>query len=414
MRRERLKAALNHQEGAVPIDFASTGVTGIHVSIVAGLREYFGLEHKPVKVIEPYQLLGFLDDDLKEALKLDTIGIFPPVTLFGFSLEGWKEWRTPWGQEVLVSQDFEIREDENSIFAYPKGDKNVPPSGHMPKTSFFFDTIIRQLDIVEDKLNPVDNFEEFGVVSDEQLDYYKKEIERADKKDLGVVTGLSGTAFGDIALVPAPFLKNPKGIRDITEWYISTVTRPDYIQKIFDKQLEYALLNLEKLHHEIGDKIDVLFICGTDFGTQNGTFCSIETYRKLWKPYYRQLNDWIHSRTSWKTFKHSCGAVFDFVEEFIESGFDILNPIQCSAAGMSPVALKQQYGDRIVFWGGGVDTQRTLPFGTPQEVKEQVLERCRIFSKNGGFVFNSIHNIQAQTPVENVVAMFEAVWEFNV
>jgi len=101
------------------------------------------------------------------------------------------------------------------------------------------------------------------------------------------------------------------------------------------------------------------------------------------------------------------------VEEFIDSGFDILNPVQCSAKGMSPVELKRKYGSRIVFWGGGVDTQNILPFGTPQQVREDVASKCRIFSENGGFVFNSIHNVQAMTPVENLVAMFETVWEFN-
>jgi uroporphyrinogen-III decarboxylase len=130
-------------------------------------------------------------------------------------------------------------------------------------------------------------------------------------------------------------------------------------------------------------------------------------------PYYRQVNDWIHKNTRWRTFKHSCGAVEKFILAFIESGFDILNPVQCSAAGMAPEALKQKYGRHLVFWGGGVDTQQILPFGTPQQVREQVLSRCQAFSQSGGYVFNTVHNIQAQTPVENIVAMVEAVREFN-
>jgi uroporphyrinogen-III decarboxylase len=125
------------------------------------------------------------------------------------------------------------------------------------------------------------------------------------------------------------------------------------------------------------------------------------------------MNGWIHKNTSWKTFKHSCGAVEKFMESFIESGFDIINPVQCSATGMDPAHLKEKYGDRLVFWGGGLDTQQTLPFGTPAEVRKQVLERCETFFKNGGFVFDTIHNIQALTPVENIVAMVDAVREFN-
>ena len=159
--------------------------------------------------------------------------------------------------------------------------------------------------------------------------------------------------------------------------------------------------------------MDVVFTCGTDFGTQTSSFCSVETFRSLYAPYYRKVNDWIHAHTNWKTFKHSCGAVEPFLGPLMEAGFDIVNPVQCSAAGMDPEQLKAKYGDRLTFWGGGVDTQRTLPFGTPAAVREQVLRRCEIFGRGGGFVFNAVHNLQAQTPVENIAAMFAAVREFN-
>jgi uroporphyrinogen-III decarboxylase len=117
--------------------------------------------------------------------------------------------------------------------------------------------------------------------------------------------------------------------------------------------------------------------------------------------------------TEWKVFKYSCGAVFDFMEEFIDTGFDSINPVQLSAAHMDAEKLKRDYGDRIVFWEGGVDTQKTLPFGAPEEIRKEVLHWCEIFSRGGGFVFNAIHNVQAKTPGENVVAMIEAVHEFN-
>jgi hypothetical protein len=411
--REKLQKALSHQPGSLPIDFGGTGVTGMHISIVRGLREHFGLENRPVRVAEPYQMLGLIDDDLKDVLKIDTASVAAPNTLFGFPLNNWKGWKTPWGQDVLVPGKFEVDENDAGVFIYPQGDRTAQPSGHMPATGFFFDTIIRQPPIQEDRLNPDDNLEEFGLISKDNINYYKRQVDIAGKSGRGIVAAVSGTAFGDIALVPAPFLKEPKGIRDIAEWYMSTAIRQDYIHSIFSRQLEYAIENLKRVYRAVGDKIDVLFLCGTDFGTQTGTFCSVDTYRSLWKPYYSKLNGWIHENTNWKTFKHSCGAVFDFIEEFIDSGFDIINPVQCSAKGMDAAKLKKTYGDRIVFWGGGVDTQNTLPFGTPQEVYEQVRKRIDIFSENGGFVFNSIHNIQANTPIKNVVAMFEAVWRFN-
>lgn len=411
--REKILNALNHKQSQLPIDFGGTAVTGIHVSIVEALREYFGLASEPVKVVEPYQMLGLIDDDLRKAMEVDTLGLPPRNTMFGFELGNWKSWQTPWGQDVLVPGGFEISENDGDIMIYPQSDKTAAPSGRMPKSGYFFDAVIRSEPLDDSDLDPSRNTEEFGLLSDEDITYYKSGIESLNDSGYAVVTAVPGTAFGDIALVPAPFLKHPKGIRDITDWYMSTALRPDYIRAIFDKQLDYALENLKTVYQAVGNKIDVIFICGTDFGTQTGQFCSIDTYRSLWKPYYQKLNDWIHSNTTWKTFKHSCGAVFDLVEEFIDSGFDILNPVQCSAKGMNPKELKSKYGSRLVFWGGGVDTQNVLPFGTPMQVREDVLSKCEVFSKGGGFVFNSIHNIQAKTPVKNVIAMLDAVREFN-
>jgi len=413
LNRDRILNALNHKSGKLPVDFGSTPVTGMHISVVKALRDYFGLPQEPVQVVEIYQMLGRIDDDLRKALKIDTIGVPTQNTMFGFAMENWKKWRTPWGQDVLVPGGFEVTETDKDVLIYPQSDRSAMPSGCMPKTSYFFDTIIRQEQIDEDKLDPKNNLEEFGLLTDKNIQYYKDRVEQAGKSGCAVVTGVPGTAFGDIALVPAPFLKKPKGIRNIADWYMSTALRQDYIHSIFQQQLEYAIENLKNVHKAAGDKIDVVFVCGTDFGTQTGQFCSADTFRALWKPYYKKLNGWIHENTSWKTFKHSCGAIFPLIEEFIDSGFDILNPVQCSATGMDPVELKKKYGSRLVFWGGGVDTQNILPFGTPQQVREDVLRKCEIFSKDGGFVFNSIHNVQAMTPVENVIAMFEAVWEFN-
>jgi hypothetical protein len=413
-RSDLVRKALAHESGRIPIDFGSTAVSGIHVSSVELLRDHYGLDKRPVRVCEPYQMLGEVEEDLADAMGIDTVSVVPHKTLFGFPNENYKEFQTPWGQVVLVSEHFNTRVEPNGdVFIFPEGDMTAPASGQMPSNGFFFDTIVRQPVIDEDKLDPEDNLEEFGLISDEDLDHYRNELDRLEGTDRAIVATLGGMAFGDIALVPAPFLKHPKGIRDIAEWYISTAARQDYIHEVFSRQCDYAVQNLEKLNKVLGDRIDVVFLCGTDFGTQVSTFCSPQTFSDLWAPYYRQVNDWIHRNTSWKTFKHSCGAVESFMEHFIEVGFDIINPVQCSASGMDPRVLKEKYGDRLVFWGGGVDTQKTMPFGTPEEVRREVLERCEIFAPNGGFVFDSIHNLQALSPVENMVAMIDAVREFN-
>ena len=407
----RLQTTITHNEpDQVCVDFGSTAVTGMHVRTVGLLREHYGLEKRPVKVCEPYQMLGEVEDDLLEALGVDTVGLVGASNIFGFRNENWRPWTAPWGQELLVPADFQTTLDDNGdTLIFPQGDREAPPSGRMPTGGFFFDTIVRQPPIDEDNLNPEDNLEEFTVLDDGAVEWYRSEATRLRDSSRGVVAGVPGTAFGDIALVPAPFLKHPKGIRDIAEWYMSTAIRQDYVHAIFEKQCEVALQNLALVKAAAGDVIDVVFICGTDFGTQTSQFCSTDAYEELYAPYYKQVNAWIHDNTSWKSFKHSCGAVYPFVDHFIDSGFDILNPVQCSATDMEPQRLKDEFGDRVVFWGGGVDTQKTLPFGTPDEVYREVRERVDIFAPGGGFVFDAIHNVQANTPIENVVAMFKAL-----
>jgi hypothetical protein len=409
--KERVIAALNHhQPDAIPVDFGGTAVTGIHVNIVAGLRDHYGLEKRHVKAHEPYQMLGYIDEDLKQALGIDVEGVSPPETMFGYRNDGWKVWRLDNGLDVLVGDGFMTTRDTNGdTLIYPKSDLSAPPSGRMPNGGFFFDSIIRQDAIDEEKLNPQDNIEEFSSISDRDLDYFELEAKVKAKTDRAVIATFGGMAFGDIALVPAPFLRHPKGIRDIEEWYISTLTRQSYIHEVFETQCAVAVENLAKIYGRVGDGVDAVFICGTDFGTQWSTFCSVETYHSLYHPYYRRINDWIHTNTAWKTFKHSCGSVISLIPSFIASGFDILNPVQCSAAGMEPSHLKKEFGADIVFWGGGIDTQKTLMFGTPEEVREEALRRCEVFGKDGGFIFNTVHNIQGNVPVKNVVAMFEAL-----
>jgi hypothetical protein len=416
--RERVQLALNHQEpDRLPLDLGGSVVTGMQVSSVYKLRQALKLDPPgmPVKVIEPYQMLGEIKPDLIEALGVDVVSLASTKTLFGFRNEGWKPWTIFDGTPVLVPEGFNTEpEPDGDILMYPEGDRSAPPSGRMPKGGFYFDTIIRQPPIDESKLNPEDNLEEFSPISDTDLAYFQREAERLyAETDKAILANFGGTGFGDIALVPAPWLKYPKGIRDVAEWYMSTVTRRDYVYRVFERQCEIALANLERLYQAVGDRATAVFVTGTDFGMQIGTFISPRTYRELYQPFHKQLNDWIHQHTPWKTFIHSCGSVAALIPDFIEAGFDILNPVQTSAADMGPRQLKERFGDRITFWGGGVDTQRTLPFGTPEQVRAEVRERLRIFGPGGGFVFNTIHNVQARVPVENLLALYETVREYG-
>ena len=413
--RQRVKDVLAHrQTGKLVVDFGASPVTGIHVRVIEKLRRYFGLPDIPVKVIEPYQMLGEVDPELSGILEVDVMGISPRENIFGFENKDWKEFRTFWGQVVLLPGKFVTSEDENGdILIYPKGDISAQPSGRMPVSGFFFDTIIRQEPIDEANLNVEDNLEEFGEFDDLDIGYWRRQAELAAKTDKAVMTNFGGTSLGDIALVPGPFLIHPKGIRDVTEWYMSTVLRKDYLHQIFSEQTDIALRNLETALGIFGESIDVVFICGTDFGTQDSQFCSAGDFNELYAPYYKKINDWIHGHATWKTFKHTCGSINPLLPSIIEAGFDIINPVQINARDMDAAMLKREYGDQVTFWGGGVDTQKVLPFGTPDEVKRQVLEQCEILSEGGGFVFNTVHNIQANVPLENVIAMLDGIRQFN-
>ena len=412
--RERVQMALEHKEpDHVPLDLGASAVTGMQVDTVYQLRQVLHLDPPgtPVKVTEPYQMLGEIRQDLMESLGVDVVGLGKAATMFGFKNEGWKPWTTFEGTPVLVPEGFNTEPDANGdILMYPEGDKSVPASGRMPKGGFYFDSIVRQPPIDENTLSVEDNLEEFGPIADADLEQFRLQAERLHTQtDKAILANFGGTAFGDIALVPAPWLKHPKGIRDIEEWYISTVTRRDHIYKIFQRQCEIGIRNLEKIFAAVGNRVTAVFVSGTDFGQQNGPFISLNSYRDLFKPFHREVNNWVHKNTQWKCFIHSCGSVRALLPDFVDAGFDIINPVQCSAAGMVPEELKNEFGDRVTFWGGGVDTQHTLPFGAPEEVRQEVCRRLKIFGRSGGYVFNTTHNVQARVPAENVLAMYQTV-----
>ena len=335
---------MNHRPAdRLCVDLGAGGQTGIGVCAAHRLRRaLLGDPDYRVRVSEPYQMLGEVDEALRKALRLDVAGVPGPGSMFGFSCDDYKPFVMPDGTPCRVPGRFNwTEESDGAILMYPEGDTSVPASAKMPSESFFFDAIDRQGPIDEAALDPADNCEEFGPLSDADLEVYARNARHlADDTDYGLYMTLPGT----------------------------------------------------------------------DFGHQTGQFCSVQTYRDLYKPYHRAVNDRIHERTRWKTFIHSCGAVYPLIPEFIDAGFDVLNPVQCSAADMEPRRLKREFGRDVVFWGGGVDTQKTLPFGTPDEVYREVRERIETFFEDRtGFVFNTIHNIQSNVPVENILAMFRAV-----
>ena len=415
--RERIRATLEHrQPDRVPLDLGSTTVTGIAVGAYARLRPALGLPAHPPRVADPYLMLGQVDDDLRDALGIDTVGLQPLRNRFGFANDNWKPWRLFDGTEVLVPGGFAPTQDSSGdLLLHPCGDPALPASARLPRNGYYFDAIVRQQPLDWERLDPEAWVRDtYSVYRDEDLRHLEAQAEALyHNTDRAIVASLSGGAFGDISHVPAVGSPHPRGIRDPLDWYVAHRTHPGHIKAIFELQCQIALENAGLLWQAVGSRAEAIYVSGTDFGTQQGPFISPDLYRELYKPFHKRVNDWLHQHTTWKVFYHSCGSIVGILDDLVEVGVDILNPVQTSARGMDPARLKERYGDHLVFWGGGVDTQRTLPFGTPEEVYAEVRERIRVFGQGGGYVFNPVHCVQANVPVENLLAMFEAVRDWG-
>ncbi len=415
--RERVIATLNHQEpDYVPLDLGGCGQTGINASTLYQLRKAYGLEEHPIRIVEPLQLLGEVETDLLEKVHGDVVPLWNRTNLFGMRNDCLtKPWNMPDGTPTMMSADFEYDIDERGYtLVYPCGDRSAAPSLQMPQGGSFFDNIERS-HYDEDNLTPFEDYKDsYPVKTEEDCKYWEENIRKIyDNSDYAIFGVLGGMSIGDAAEVPGPFLKSPQGIRSVQDWLMAHLMYPEYVQEVFEIATEATLKNLELYRQAVGDKIQAIWLSGTDFGTQNAPMHSLNTFRTLYKPYYKRVNDWVHEHTSWKTWYHTCGAVAEFMEDFIDMGMDVVNPVQLSAAGMDGKELKEKYGNRLTFWGGGVDTQHTLPSGSPREVYDQVMERLKIFSPGGGFVFATIHNIVSNVPAENLKAMYQAVNDFR-
>jgi len=414
--RQRLIKTLNHEQtDKVVMDIGATPQTGISASVLYQLREALGLEKKPVTVHEPFQILGQVDEDLRQAIGVDVVGLFSPYNAIGMKNENWKPWSMPDGTPTLVAEKFEYDVKDGDTYIYPQGDRSCEPSMILPEGGYFFDAINRSKGFDEDNLNGSEDFQDdFSLYTDEVAKSFEEQANHYfSNTQYGIIGNFAGMALGDAGALPGQFLKEVKGIRKMDDWLMAHMLWPDYIKEIFELQTEIALKNLEIYKQAVGDKIQVITVSPTDFGTQNREIISPDSFRQLYKPYYKKVNNWIHKNTNWKVFFHTCGSIYNLLDDLHECGVDVLNPVQCSATGMEPDALKEEYGDKFVFWGGGVDTQQTLPFGTPQEVREEVAYRIKTFNNNGGFVFSTIHNIVGKTPIENLLALLDEVKQYK-
>ncbi len=396
--RERVLSAVDHREpDRVPIDLGGTIMSGIMAGALHELRKYLKLEPGPVKVYEVFQMLGEVELDLVEAFGIDILPVEPLVQFFGLRRERYKPWQLMDGTGVLVPGQFEVEVDSSGDWIlHEEGDPGQAVAARMPKGGYYFD-MVSDSGGSEFTPPPLNEVEKENLISVEELDFMTARAERLRKEtDKALVLG----AWGCLGL---PW------VGTIPDFLCLMALEKEYVRNLFEVRTAVALQNLEKLKSWLGDSIDIIGLDGTDYGTQRNELFSPDLFEELYFPFFTVQNRWIHEHTNWKTWLHTCGSVTRIIPLLIESGLDILNPVQTSADGMGPAWLKETFGKDICFWGGGIDTQNVLPFSSAEDVRNQVKERIRLFGPGGGFVFNPIHNVQYGTPPANIAAAFETV-----
>lgn len=413
--RERVRKAISHQiTDRVPIDLGTTPVTTMHVLALKKLRDALGLKKEVLRLNDPLLQTGEVGLDVVEKLQVDTVGVWGIGNTLGIKNRNYKRWTLPDNTEVLVGGDFQYTVGEDgSLYAYAGGDTSYPPSARMPKGGYYFDPIVRQEDLntKEEWDARKDYVGQYPLLSEEDLAACEKQAEDLyQNTSCSLVGHYDWGGLGDAFHIPGPWVKEtPHGVRNMPDWLMMMYEEPEYIQELFDMQSDRAIENLKLYKQAVGDKIDVIELSATDFAHQNGLMLSRDIFRDIFMPYYKKMTTWIHENTGWKIFVHSCGAVLQILPDFIEAGFDILNPIQVSAKGMEPKILKEKYGKEIVFWGGGCNPQETMPHATPEQVYAETKATAEVLSCGGGFVGGHIHNVQPDVPPENLIAELQAL-----
>jgi uroporphyrinogen decarboxylase len=377
--RERVAAALAHKEpDRIPIDLGGTLVSSITTAAYVPLREHLGLPAEDIVIFEQTQQLPYLSDDLLERFAVDTrVVALPPERAFRPELvaegEYWA-WTDMWGAKLRM----------------PK------------KGGLYYDWVEHPLPEVTVEAVDAYRWPQFDTAEDIAA---IRDVALALRRDTDY--SLVGTAN-----VGGGIFEQACRMAGMETFMMAMVTDPRAAERLLDGitdfYVEVALRHLE----QVGEFLDV-YQYGDDVATQETWMISPASYVRFIKPRQRRLFDAIKSRTAAKLFYHGCGAVFDLIPHLIEIGVDILNPVQVSARGMDSKRLKAAYGKDIVFWGGGVDTQHVLPFGSTSEVRAEVTDRISDLSPGGGFVFASVHNIQALVPPENIVTAFDTARSFG-
>jgi len=408
--RERVLAALNHMEpDRIPVDLGGHRSSGIAAIAYHKLRKHLGLPEKAVRVYDMVQQLAIIDEDV-----LDLFGVDVVEMGRGFLLDDkdWKPWILPDGTpcEIPYYTNIERRGEDWFIL-----DESGIEMGVLKKGSLYFEQTLFPL--MERGIEN-DHFEDLEEMLGKQIwsavahPGAHLELDEQGLREMGLRAKelRESTDRAIVGLFGGNMFELPQMLYRMDHYLLATGMYPDKVLELSEKLYEVHLKNLEKWIGAVGPYIDVVLF-GDDLGGQQGPLISPEAYREYYKPYHEKLWGRAKELADVKVQLHCCGGIYELLDDLIEAGLDMVNPVQVSCRGMDPKRLKADFGERITFWGGGCDTQRILPLSKPHEISKHVKELCSIFNPGGGFVFQQVHNILANVPPENVVAMFESIYK---
>ncbi len=411
--RERVMMSLNYQQpDRVPIDFGAHRSSGIQAMTYVHLRDYLGLPKRPPKVYDMPQQLAIIDEDVLERFNADCIEMGR-----GFNNEDddWHEWVLPDGTECLIPKWISpvMDQDGSWVIHGPDG----TPIAIQKAGMVYFDQVYFPL-----AQNPEEKIDRL-----EELNDYNMWFTRAMAAPPGPISwdaeGMryltegakklrASTDRAINAIFGGSLFESGQTFFRMDNYYMALAAEPDLVHRFLDKLVSIHMKQLEMFLNAVGPYIDVILF-SDDYGMQTGPQISRGMFREFFKPRYAQMWQAVKKWAPVKVQLHSCGSIYSLLPDMIEAGLDAVNPVQTNTRNMEPERLKSEFGGKITFWGGGANTQQILPNGTPEQVREDVLRNLDILAPGGGFVFQQIHNIQANVPPENIVAMFDAVAEWN-
>lgn len=395
--RQRVLCAVSHQEAdRVPIDLGGTRQSGIAASTYHQLKQRLGVS-TPTRIYDLYQILAEVEQPILDRFGADVVGLNRQAVAFGIRNEQWKPWALFDGTPVEVPGGFQpVADTRGDLILRSASGAAI---AKMPNQGHYFD----RLETFPGAAHADPDTLELPLLTQEECDHYHAQAEALwQNTDKAIVAPLG----------PPYELFFGLGTGNFQEWMMTLACEPDYVRSLYERLTEAWIENLRRFVAAVGDRVQILQF-NDDLGTQDAPFLSVKMFRELVMPYYKRGLDWVHANTQMKVFMHNDGAIFDFVPSLIEMGVDILNPTQTTAKGMDPKKLKDTFGEQITFWGGSCDCQGVLAFGTPEQVTDEVRRHMEILAPGGGYVFASVHNIQASVPPENVIALFESALELG-